>query len=290
MNILLFGSRGYIGAEFQKRILFSENNLIVAPSFNNFKTVSDFSNYIRNTHVNIVINAAGYTGKPNVDACELDKENCYYGNVIFPLLLAEACSLTNTPFGHVSSGCIYGGYKKAFVEDDEPNFSFVQDNCSFYSGTKAHAERLLKEYPNSYVWRLRIPFDNTSSPRNYISKLLNYKKLLNLPNSISHKSEFVNACLQCFEKQVPFGTYNITNTGFTSAEHVIELLKKHSTATEFFNLEKEFFASEEEFYKEAKAPRSNCILDNTKLLNVGITMRAVEDALIDSISSYQFRE
>lgn len=284
MNILLFGSRGYIGTEFQKRILFSENNLIVAPTFDSFKTVTDFRNFIKLNNVNFVINAAGYTGKPNVDACETDKENCYYGNVIFPLLLAEACRQEDIPFGHVSSGCIYGGYKKAFTEEDEPNFSFVQGNCSFYSGTKAHAEKLLKEYNNCYIWRLRIPFDNTNNPRNYITKLLNYKRLLNLPNSISHKSEFVNACLQCIEKNVPFGIYNVTNTGFTSAEHVIELFNNSET----LQLNKSFFSSEEEFYKEAKAPRSNCILDNSKLLSVDIKMRTVEEALTDSIKNYEF--
>ena len=282
MNILLFGSRGYIGTEFQNRILFSSNKLITAPPFDSFKTVTDFILYIEQNNIDFVINAAGYTGKPNVDACELDKENCYYGNVIFPLLLAEACRIKNIPLGHVSSGCIYGGYMKSFTEDDEPNFSFVKGRCSFYSGTKAHAEKLLKEYDNVYIWRLRIPFDNTKSPRNYLTKLINYKKLLNLPNSISHKSEFVNACLECVERKVPFGIYNVTNTGFTSAEHVIELLKNYT------ELDKEFFSSEEEFYKEAVAPRSNCILDNSKLLSVGIHMRPVDEALIETIKSYEF--
>ena len=79
---------------------------------------------------------------------------------------------------HISSGCIYSGYDKAFTEEDESNFSFVQDNCSFYSGTKALAENLIDKY-NSYICRLRIPFDEFDNPRNYISKLKRVKSSKN---------------------------------------------------------------------------------------------------------------
>ena len=41
-----------------------------------------------------LINAAGYTGKPNVDACEVDKANCLFGNpVLSGFLEAFAPSL-----------------------------------------------------------------------------------------------------------------------------------------------------------------------------------------------------
>jgi hypothetical protein len=45
-----------------------------------------------------------------------------------------------------------------------------------------------------------------------------------------------------------------------------------------------FFNSEEEFMnKAAIAPRSNCVLDTTKVEKAGIGMRPVEEAMIDSI-------
>ena len=37
-----------------------------------------------------IINAAGYTGVPNVDACELNKQATIQGNVIWPLSLEQA--------------------------------------------------------------------------------------------------------------------------------------------------------------------------------------------------------
>ena len=37
-----------------------------------------------------LINAAGYTGKPNVDACELHKADCLMGNAVLPGIIAQA--------------------------------------------------------------------------------------------------------------------------------------------------------------------------------------------------------
>tara|TARA_B100000989_G_scaffold295149_1_gene275572 strand:- start:8860 stop:9186 length:327 start_codon:yes stop_codon:yes gene_type:complete len=37
-----------------------------------------------------LINAAGHTGKPNVDACENDKTNCLFGHTLLPRRIAEA--------------------------------------------------------------------------------------------------------------------------------------------------------------------------------------------------------
>jgi hypothetical protein len=56
-----------------------------------------------------LINAAGYTGKPNVDACELHKAECLLGNAVLPGIVAQACEEAGVPWGHVSSGCIYTG-------------------------------------------------------------------------------------------------------------------------------------------------------------------------------------
>jgi hypothetical protein len=44
-----------------------------------------------------------------------------------------------------SSGCIYTGSRpdgSGFTEENPPNFNFRQNNCSFYSGTKALAPGL----------------------------------------------------------------------------------------------------------------------------------------------------
>ena len=100
---------------------------------------------------------------------------------------------SHIPWGHVSSGCIYTGSKaddSGFTELDPLNFSFRTNNCSIYSGTKALGEECLSHSNSTYIWRLRIPFSNEDSPRNYISKLLRYDTLLDARNSISNLTEF----------------------------------------------------------------------------------------------------
>jgi dTDP-4-dehydrorhamnose reductase len=233
-----------------------------------------------------LINSAGYTGKPNVDACETDKTNCLFGNAILPGRIAEACESTNTPWGHVSSGCIYTGSRddgSEFTEADAPNFTFRHNNCSFYSGTKALGEEILKNADNVYLWRLRIPFDNIESPRNYLTKLIRYENLLEASNSISQLDEFVAATFACWEKRVPFGTYNVTNPGYVTTREVVELIKESGLSTKTFN----FFKDESEFMaKAAKTPRSNCIMSSGKLAAAGITMTPVKEAIRQALSNW----
>ena len=46
----------------------------------------------------------------------------------------------------------------------------------------------------------------------------------------------------------------------------------------------EFWENDEEFYRcQAKAPRSSCILDVSKLLSRGVKMRPVEEALENAL-------
>ena len=76
-------------------------------------------------HADFVINCAGYTGKPNVDACETNKGECRKGNIELPKVISNACALVGIPWGHVSSGCIYTGNRldgSGFTEEDPPNF------------------------------------------------------------------------------------------------------------------------------------------------------------------------
>jgi len=285
--IYLLGGSGYVGQAYQK--LLTTKGI----PFKNLKRKDlDYTDAatlvkaLRTDKPDFLINSAGYTGKPNVDACETDKTNCLFGNAILPGRIAEACEATNTPWGHVSSGCIYTGSRDdgtEFTEADAPNFTFRHNNCSFYSGTKALGEEILKNADNVYLWRLRIPFDNIESPRNYLTKLIRYENLLEASNSISQLDEFVAATFACWEKRVPFGTYNVTNPGYVTTREVVELIKESGLSTKTFN----FFKDESEFMaKAAKTPRSNCIMNSGKLAAAGITMTPVKEAIRQALSNW----
>ena len=286
--IYLLGGSGYVGQAYQA--LLARKGI----PFRNLRRADlDYTNpavlsaALRADRPEFLINAAGYTGKPNVDACELHKGECLMGNAVLPGLVAESCTAAGVPWGHVSSGCIFTGARpdgSGFSEADEPNFTFRQDNCSFYSGTKALGEEVLAGRPNLFVWRLRIPFNEVDTPRNYLTKLMRYPRLLAATNSISQLDEFCAATLACWEKRVPFGTYNVTNPGAITTHEVVALIEKSGVHPKKY----EFFPSEADFMKvAAKTPRSNCVMDSTKLARVGIRLTEVHAAVETALRNWE---
>jgi len=312
--ILLLGASGYIGEAFAREL--QRRKLPFTPLSRREADYTRFGalwNFLKTKKPEFVINAAGYTGKPNVDACETARADTLAGNTLLPQTIAHACAAAGIPWGHVSSGCIFSGAKVAlngqtraekdmtrpelralveqspqsihgFTETDTPNFSFRDPPCSFYSGTKALGEEAMANTGQSYVWRLRIPFDEHDSTRNYLSKIQRYPKVYDNVNSISHRSDFVKACLDVWERRAPFGTYNVTNPNFITTRRVVGLIQKILKPARQF----QFWASDEEFYHSgAKAPRSNCVMDVSKLLSTGVKIRPVEEAIEDSLRNWK---
>jgi dTDP-4-dehydrorhamnose reductase len=285
--IILLGASGYVGTSF--RNLFLKNgieHLSISRRNVNYYDKDQLHLLIKTTSPQFLINAAGYTGKPNVDACEIYKAECVRGNILLPGILKETCQEHKLPWGHVSSGCIYTGNTPdgdGFTEKDQPNFCFRTNNCSFYSGCKALGEECLTDADSNYIWRLRIPFNNIDSSRNYLSKLLRYDRLLNAANSISHLDEFTAACYQSFKQKIPFGIYNMTNPGAITTEGAVALIKKTLKP----NREFRFFFDEREFMQlAANTPRSNCVLNSSKLLSCGIHMSHSYDAIEKSLMNW----
>lgn len=284
IKIAVTGTSGFVGKALCYALRANNCKVIkIVRSNPNVLNSLELREFLRGNRVRTLINCAGFTGKPNVDACESAKYECLQGNAVLPGIIREVCEDLKIPWGHISSGCIYSGRRddgKGWTEEDEPNFSFRSPPCSFYSGTKALGEEVLAGAENCFVWRLRIPFNHEPSPRNYLQKLLNYENLLEAENSVSHLEEFCQKCIECFTKDVEPGVYNMTSTGSITTRQVTEWMIKVGLTEKKFK----FFNSEEEFMKKAAvAPRSNCVLDTSKAEKAGIGMRPVEEAMIDSI-------
>ncbi len=312
--ILLLGGTGYIGQAFAAELERRKRPFIALSrrevDYTRFDLLLGF---LKSRKPEFVVNAAGYTGKPNVDACEVAKADTLVGNTMLPQTIAHACAAMNIPWGHVSSGCIYSGAKiktgshvvaekdmtkpemrklvetaresiLGFTETDTPNFSFRDGPCSFYSGTKALGEEAMAGIGQSYIWRLRIPFDEFDSARNYLSKVQRYIKAYDNVNSISHRADYAAACLDLWEKHAAYGIYNVTNPGFVTTRQVIGMIEQVLKPGKKF----EFWANDEEFYKiAAKTPRSNCVMDVTKLQAAGVKIRPVGEALEHSLHNWK---
>ncbi len=287
-KFVLLGASGYVGKEFVRLAQERGDELTTAGRADvDLYSPAKLKKFLEHAKPDFLINCAGYTGKPNVDACELDKANCLAGNAVLPGVIAGVCEEMGLPWGQVSSGCIYTGRRddgKGFTELDPPNFSFRQNNCSFYSGSKALGEEILQDAKQCYLWRLRIPFSNIDSPRNFLSKLMRYDTLLEAENSLSNLPEFVAAALDCFTKRIPYGCYNLTNPGNIRASEVVELIRESGIS----NKEFKFFDSESEFMKlAAKTPRSNCVMDSSKAIDAGLQLTPIRDSLRTALENWQ---
>ena len=312
--ILLLGASGYIGEAFVRELHRRKSSFRPLSrkevDYSRFDVLREF---LKDTKPEFLINVAGFTGKPNVDACEIARADTLVGNALLPQTIAQACDVGAIPWGHVSSGCVFSGAKvtlngrthtekdltqpdlrslaeqspdaiHGFTETDLPNFTFRDPPCSFYSGTKALGEEAIAGVGQSYIWRLRIPFDEFDNNRNYLSKVQRYEKVYDNVNSISHRGDFARACLDLWERRAPFGIYNVTNPGFVTTRQVVGLVEKILKPAKRF----EFWQNDTEFYRRAaKTLRSNCVLDVSKLLAAGVKIRPVVEAVEDSLRNWK---
>lgn len=210
-----------------------------------------------------VLNAAGVTGRPNVDWCESHKEETLRVNVIGTLSLADLCDARGIHLTVYATGCIYEydaahplGSGVGFREAELPNFK-----ASFYSETKGYVDQMLKHYRNVLTLRVRMPLsDEYEHPRSFITKITHYQRVVNVPNSMTILDELLPISLDMSLKKLT-GVFNFTNPGAISHNEVLALYKELiHPAFEWTNF------SLEEQAKILAAGRSNNELDVSKLL------------------------
>lgn len=312
--ILLLGATGYIGQAFGRELRARGEQFVPlsreAFDYTRFDLLFD---YVRRIQPDFLINAAGYAGRPNVDACESARLKTVQANTVLPQTIDRVCTLTNTSWGHVSSACIYSGARilgergmriarnlnqpevrehlethpeefLGFSELDEPNFSFRHPPCSYLAGTKVLAEEALRGSPRAYLWRVGVPFDERDAPCNLLSKLQDYAKVYDHIPPVSHVQEFVRACLELRARDAAFGIYNVVNPGHVGTRQMVDMIQHVLKPDRPFD----FWADDEEFYAETrKAPRCGCLLDVSKLLRAGVHLRPAVAALKDALENWQ---
>ena len=166
-KILILG-KGFLGQRLQKELHceLSEERQI--------SSWDDALYYIQKYRPKVLINCIGFTGKRNVDDCELEPEATIRANTFVPLLLAEAALRNNVKLVHLSSGCIYHYETGArpITEAKVPDYFDL-----YYSRTKVYAEGALTNLARQYnilVVRLRIPLDDRPHPRHILTTFLKF--------------------------------------------------------------------------------------------------------------------
>lgn len=259
-KFLIWGGNGWIAGHLKSLLESQGKNVVVTTvRMEDREAVMRLLEEVQPTHV---LNAAGCTGRPNVDWCETNKEATMRSNVTGTMNLTDCCFLKGIHCTVFATGCIYeyddqhpmnGG--KGFTEDDEPNFS-----GSFYSFTKAKVEAMMKVYSNVLILRLRMPVSDDLHPRNFVTKIISYDHVVDIPNSNTILTDLLPASIILAENSET-GVYNFTNPGAISHNEVLSLFKRYVRPSFEW---KNFSLAEQS--KVIKAGRSNCKLDTDKLV------------------------
>jgi dTDP-4-dehydrorhamnose reductase len=276
MRTLIFG-KGYLGTSFAASPMFGESLLSSADITDGAKVREE----IRRHHPHAVINCAG---KTSLEWCRDNKMKALEVNVAGPFFILQACAETSIPMVHMSSGCIYegeGAKGRRFSEKDTP------DPKCFYSKSKALAEELLMqaEYPRLLILRLRQPFSGAPDPRNLITKILSYQKLIISPNSMTYVPDLISATAFLL-KNNQRGIFNVCNEGSVSpyeialqAKKILKIWKKYTP-----------ISKDELDILDAgnnREHRVDALLNMGKLRATGFKMPKVKKRVLDALKNYK---
>lgn len=265
MSTILYGSHGHIGSVFASEL--DARGVKYAAGQRDY-IHSQLLQFVKPT---IVINCAAFVPQPNVTECDKFPEETILGNTVLPARLMDACMSLGFVFVQISTGCLWNDGRE-HSEGDAPQRGFG-GRCGMYVGTKLITERLVSTMPKHYIFRGRLPFDNVDHPKNYLTKLANYDEIWDECNSLSHRSDFVKACLDLLDKCAPFGTYNVVNEGSLTASAVARRLQEAG-------IRKKPIAV-------TPGLGGQCRLKIDKLKSAGVSMRSAEEALEDSIRNWR---
>lgn len=223
----------------------------------------------------VIINCAGSFGS-NVDECEKDIDDTLSANTFVPVILGELAIRNNIRLVHISSGCIFHyDYAKDAPINEESSPDFLE---LFYSRTKIYAEApllaLSRKYPVLIV-RIRVPLDNRPHPRNILTKLIKYKKIIDLPNSVTYVPDFIEALRHLIATGAK-GIYNVANKGGLKYPQLMQAYKKFVPDFDYEVID----------YSSLNLVRTNLLLSVMKLEDSGFRMRGIEEVLEECVREY----
>jgi len=267
-NRILILGRGFIGSRLQEA-------LHCQISSRRISTVKDVEEEIDKERPEILINCIGDTGVNNVDDCENDRDGVLLANTFIPVMLAEASLKFGIKLIHISSGCIYGFEcgRPPRAEEERPDFFDL-----LYSRSKIYAERALEPMTERYdilIPRIRIPLDDIPHQRNLLTKLINYGRVIDIPNSITYIPDFIQA-LQHLIGIDARGIYNVVNAGALRYPELMEIFRKYTPEYQYETID----------YSQLHLTRTNLLLSTEKLEKTGFATRDIHDVLEGCVRSY----
>lgn len=229
MKWLIFGGKGWIG---QQLVSFLESNCKDTTAIWLAKSRADdaasVTTELQHIKPDVVFSCIGRTHGEGVETIDyLEQKGKILDNVrdnlFAPIVLADACHKAHVYFAYLGTGCIFerDGGGRAFTEADEPNFF-----GSGYSVVKGFTDRLMHTLEcgreNTLNIRIRMPITHEPNPRNFITKITGYDKVVNVQNSMSVLPSLFGPLLTLIKGKY-VGTINLTNPGTISHNEILDM-------------------------------------------------------------------
>jgi len=191
-------------------------------------------------------------------------------NLYGPFVLAMVCKKHNIHFTFLNTGCIFNGYPEhGYTEEDLPDFT-----GSSYSIIKGYVDKMMHFFEDSVLTlRLRMPITSDNSSRNFITKIMTYKKICSMQNSMSVLPDLL-PCLIDMSKRKITGIVNFTNPNSISHNEILEMVKEiydSDFTWENFTLEEQ--------NKILLSGRSNNLLNTDKLQELCPQVLPIKEAV-----------
>jgi dTDP-glucose 4,6-dehydratase len=292
MNILVYGSNGWIGNQFIK--LLEEKNITFIKGKSRADNYEDLMEEIILSKSSHVISFIGRThgkidDKIYTTIDYLEQEGKLFENVrdnlYSPLLLAKICSEMKIHYAYLGTGCIFkfddehpfGKEENGFTEKSTPNFF-----GSSYSIVKGFTDKFMHLYEDTVLnLRIRMPITGEKNGRNFITKIVNYERVCSVPNSMTVLPEMFPYVIEMMKNGIT-GTVNLTNPGLISHNEILTMYKE--IVDPLFTW-KNF--SQEEQRKILAADRSNNFLDTTRLESLFPQIDNIKEAVRKCLIEYK---
>lgn len=261
MRILFYGSRGWIGQQFCEYLQTHSIDVIHGGSrVDDIEAIDREITTVKPTHIVSFIGRTSGGGINTIDYLEQPGklvENVR-DNLFSPMVLGLICQKHNIHLCYLGTGCIFNyddthNTDTGYTEDDLPNFF-----GSSYSTVKGFTDRLMHIIPVLNL-RIRMPITSQNHPRNFITKITNYEKICNIPNSMTVLTDFFPVWYDMLLNHKT-GTYNCTNPGTIEHDEILEMYRNL--------VDKDFtwknFTLEEQ-NRILASGRSNNFLDTSKI-------------------------
>jgi len=273
MKWLIYGGKGWIGSQVCDLLVEQGEEVIYGMSRADDSDGVECE--ISSIKPNRVISLIGRTSGPGFGTIDyLEQKGKLIENVtdnlFAPMVLAFLCQRYGVHLTYLGTGCIFNGYDNdGYTEDSKPDFF-----GSSYSVVKGKTDQLMHFFDDDVLnVRIRMPLSSEVHPRNFITKIMTYKKICSIPNSMTSLPELMPIMIDMARNKIT-GTINLTNPGLITHNEILEMVKEI--------LDPEFtwenFTLEEQS-QILLAGRSNNLLNTDNLVDLYPNVSPIKEAV-----------